>query len=200
MKSSLKVIILSSAALLSSVVWIWTSTRCHPTGKMMQDSPFASSLPVLAKYQLQFGWRRLWPFGLDQLCLLATTPDGKALEMPKDFQTILRHEHVSVSSSENALALAKTYVALTSPYKVFVISNLGMIPGIDRNPLPRDFSFTISEAAVQSTVHGYQVNLFAWNELGGRIEEWTIVISKEGMIDPHVQELASGVGNAKGFL
>ena len=191
-------ILLLFAGILS--IWIAPAAQCHQVvGQMPQKTAFSGALPEFANYRLEFGWSRLWPLP-DNLCLLAITPDGGALQMPRDFQTLVRREHLSISSTERAQDLAVSYVTVTSPFKVVVISNLGMIPGIDRNPAPRDFGVAISAPVVETSAQGYRVDLFAWKELGGYVERWMISISHGATIEPRVEELTSGVGKAVGLL
>src|SRR2546429_2316137 len=171
MKSHKAVIL--SVAFVVGMVWLVTSAHCQQMGEKPQYLPFKTDIPAFQKYRLLLAWQGVWP-SPPRPCLWAITPNGQILHMPEDFQKMIRTEHLSVSSSETALDLATTYVTLTSPFKVVVLSNLGMIPGVDR--APHQFAFSISAPVVDRSDGNYVVHLFAWKQIGGIIEEWEIRI------------------------
>jgi len=180
------------------VLFMSTSARCHQVGQMPQTL-LLNVIPELKKYRFQLGWWRLGPLP-DEPCLLAVGPDGQILYMPNNFDMLVRREEISISSPESSLDLATTYVTLTSPYRVVVLSDLDMIPGIDRDPVPQHHSgVTISAPVVEKSSEGYYiVHLYTWKELGGVLEEWTLTISADGTVKPEVRTLQKWVGAALG--
>lgn len=133
-------------------------------------------------------------------CLVAISVDGEVLQMPVEFEKIVRKEGLVVSSPTDARDLATTYVALTTPLgKVLVLSGLDMIPGLDRNPPRKPLEVTISPPTVKNVGSDYSVRLFTWKELGGVIEEWSITVSENGTLQVQAEQLASHVGEAVGL-
>ncbi len=108
--------------------WVAYRESCHAVSQNPQTMAFDTRIAALRKYVLQVGAKGDWPFP-EQPCLLAVSTEGEVLRLPEDFQTLVRRERISISSPEAALELATSYVGVSSPFKVLVISNPGMIPG-----------------------------------------------------------------------
>ena len=198
------VIIKIIVTIIIAVVFVLTVryfSRCQELGTMAQKPEFGGAIPKFTKYHLEFGLRRiLLGLGSDQLCLFAITPQGDVLGMPENFQVLVRREHLSVASPEGALALAKSYVAVSSPLKVIIISTLDMIPDIDRNPAPQALDNVISAPTAELANGTYIVHLYDWEELGGRVKKWTILVAKDGSVHARSEELANRVGTASDYL
>ncbi len=178
--------------------WVAYRESCHAVSQNPQTMAFDTRIAALRKYVLQVGAKGDWPFP-EQPCLLAVSTEGEVLRLPEDFQTLVRRERISISSPEAALELATSYVGVSSPFKVLVISNPGMIPGTDRNPVPSNIAALISAPVLSRSANGFVIQLFTWKQLGGRLEKWTITILDNGTVKPQAEELRSWVGAAVGF-
>src|SRR6266446_4497809 len=176
------VILLGILLLFAGILFFWIApaAQCHQMSETPQNVTINTAIPEFGKYQFQLGWWNVWPFP-DRPCLLAIGPDGQTLRLPADFQRLVSQIHLSVDSPETALNLAKSYVVLSSPFKVILLSNADMIPGINRDPVAHQFkAFTISAPTISRSDDSYIVQLFSWKQLGGVVERWTITISKNG--------------------
>ena len=180
--------------------WVTAQARCHIIGAPATSKTLDTTIPGFLDYQLILAWRRFPPFDPDEPCLLAQGRDGDVLYMPADFNKVLEQpeqQPFSVNSREDALNVARTYVAVSTPFRLIVISSLKMVPGIDKRPHP---DYVITGPQVDQSGNEYVVSLFTWKELGGALQKWTILVSADGKVSPHVEELGVHLGDAIGVL
>jgi len=204
------ILVVLSLAAVVAVVWAvrgFTFTPLEESADRqdIQEIPFNTSVPALKKYRLQRIWVREVPSWLplapaNRPVLVLVDPKGEMLEMPTEFDKLVRRESLSVSSPTDARDLAVTYVTLTAPFgKVLVLSELGMVPAVKQNPPRQPIEVEISPPVVKRSEQKYVVQLFTWKELGGVLEEWTITLSEDGGLQARANQLATHVGKAVGL-
>ena len=133
--------------------------------------------------------------------LILVDTRGREFRIPEQFQEIVRQEMIKVTTPQKALEVARTYVLLTGSYgEVLILSNMTEIPGIARNPPSKQLEVTPARPRVSPTDQGFLVELYSWKELRGLIEQWTIVIDRQGDMQITSQQLATNVGDATGLL
>jgi hypothetical protein len=161
------------------------------------DREFQPSIPALETYRLL----RFWPEGIaSKSCLLAVGTDGTVLQMPAEFNEIIRRSRFTISGESDAVKLATTYATLTTAIgKIVVLSAPDTIPGFSTNPPRNPLGISIVPPTVRSLDSKYSVVLFTWKELGGVVEKWFITISQTSQLEVQKQVIATHVGNAVGL-
>jgi hypothetical protein len=159
--------------------------------------PFNWSIPELEEYRV----RRVWERGIAKgACLLAISPGGQVIELPTEFGQLLRSAGLLVTSEELALDVASTYVTLAAPEgKVVILTNLADIPGIDADREKAVVAETISPPVVVQVGTEYTLNIYTWEEVGGVVWKWKIVLSDDGRIFSERTVVGRWVGAATGL-
>ncbi len=144
-------------------------------------------------------WDTRWPVTVNRyngraFFLFGTTVD--------EFHDMIVAEGISINENV-ALGLSKVYVKLWyflsdiyHAYEFFYLQSASDIPWVIHGGSdPSEYENVVKPPQVTQVGENYQVYFYTWNELIGRINEWTFEVASDGQLSHHVEEIAVHVGD-----
>lgn len=129
---------------------------------------------------------------------VALDEDHNVFVMPQEINMIISENFKRNMNEDKALELAKLYVVLSAVpphYYQLVNSALEIANSKNQGISPLKYKEIIHRPTIEEHIDYYTVKLFVWNNIGGSLELWKLLITNRAKLSKEKETIGKGIGD-----